>query len=423
MMLRMMFGMLAALGLSGCVGHHVQFAHPAHFADAPGETRIFMDARGDLYPRTGLPKDFEITKAVKGSLFNASRSPASGLCTNPEAGTELAHMCAAVADGCEAQGPSACFDAWQNVQQAMWTARAAEIGAAAAPPPGGDTTILVLIHGFNNVFSQSQASFALAQKQMRRFAPKTHKLHVVEVYWDGCKSAGGPGCWGKAQFSGPLAGFALRQMFNRVEHKQSSAPESGGPDRPYHWRVLTHSSGAFVAGATFGNPGRVLPMLTNPDGNPWYGRFKANATAQESPLGIPRLANVKLGMFAAATTYQTFMPTADGQGLANQPMGLLLSVHGYDSVLSKKGLGCRGTGVTCLGLRQDQAIMLKDGLAAAKSDVRYTWYDFTRTAPEWGRERAMHDYAVYLRQGADNTTFLRDLMDERIDVPSNGAVR
>lgn len=418
-MVRVLFAASLGLLLSACSGQHVQFAHPAAFADPPGETRIFLDDQGDLYPRTGLSADFLVTKANRGSLFDTARAKSAGLCDNPAPETELAQLCTAIGPDCNVD-LKACFNRWQHIQAKMWASRSADINGAIGATDPKDTTLAVLIHGFNNDFSKSQATFALAQKQMRRFAPEGHRLHFVEVYWDGCTNSTGIGCWGRAQYAGPLAGFALRQMMHGVEERWSVGMAQSATRGTLHWRMLTHSSGAFVAGAIFANPGKVLPRLDKPGSDLWYARFKKHGKSTQQPFGIPKLKNFKLGMFAAATTYQTFEPTPEGQGLPDHPIGILISVQGYDGVLAKRGLGCRKPGATCLGLRAEQSNKLAATLEATNSSVRLRRYDFTRTAPEWASEKKSHDFAIYLRQAADNTSFLRDLMDPRLDHPGNG---
>jgi hypothetical protein len=410
-MVRFLVAMLAALALSGCAGQYVQFAHPSFYPDPSGETRIFMDARGDLYPRGGLDWRYAMPDAAKGSLFNAARGADPALCRKPQPGSELATLCKAVEGQCPQAITQDCFDRWQSAQSILWAHRSDEVMRALGRDGLANTTLGVLIHGFNNLSSESQANFALAQKQMRRFAPSGHRLHFIEVYWDGCKNLTGVGCWGRAQASGPLAGFALRQMFNGVERRwMTAAGGQGGAG--LHWRILTHSSGAFVAGAVLANPAGALPLMRDPKGDLSYERFRAQAAQSEGDLAIPRLGNAKLGMFAPATMAETFIPTPELRGLPNQPLTILSVVQSEDKALTKMGIGCDRLGKTCFGQRPDGVKSLQKELAAqGYRDVRVAWYDFTRRKAEWGAEWDLHDFAIYLRQAADDTTFLRDLMD------------
>ncbi|AJP73910.1 hypothetical protein [Sphingomonas hengshuiensis] len=404
MMLRILATMLLPLGVSACSGQHVMFAHPNTIPDAPGEARVFLDARGDLYPKSGLPAVYVLPERANGSLFEAARGADPQLCRDVGFDTEMAELCAAVAPACSGTSTEACFERWEGVQASIWKRRGEAIAARFSQ--SREPTIGVLIHGFNNWYRESQANYATAEKQFRRFQPDGRDVFFVEVYWDGCRGNDkGIGCWGKAQSTGPLAGFALRQLFNSVtEARPPVAPQ-------LHWRVLTHSSGAFVAGAIFGDPIAALPQLQDPTTNRWYARFAKHRTSDAGPTRIPQLANVKLGMFAPATPGITFSGTqAHRGGILTRGLTVMTVVQRDDSAVNKLFIGCQRFGASCLGAKREQVCALQSAVASSGTDATVIGYDFTRPKTLWGNETDLHDYSVYVRQAADKSTFFRDFM-------------
>jgi hypothetical protein len=386
---------------AGCTNHHVQFFFPNTVADAPDEVRIFMDARGDLYPDDGIAAGYALPDGSHGSLFEAARGGDPALCLEPRAGSELEELCDAVDEGCYGSVTTDCFARWQMVQETMWKRRAERIAARFGED--GRDTIGVLIYGFNNWFRESDANYATAEREMRRFLPADRKIGFVEVYWDGCRGNDqGIGCWSRAQSTGPLAGFALRRLFNGVEEAWTTA--SGSPS----WRVLTHSSGAFVAGATFGDPTIALPQLQDPTTNRWYGRFARHRDEDRGPDRIPQLSDARLGMFAPATPSSTF--GGQSRGVLSQNLTILTVVQPDDSALNKLVLGCRRLGASCLGAIETQACDLKRELEGRGTGITLSVYDFGRPEDPWGDERELHDYSVYVRQAADHSTFFRDFL-------------
>lgn len=391
-----------ALCLGSCVGHHVTFFLPNTNAEAPGETRIFLDARGDLYP-SGIPASYVLPAAAEGSLFEAARGADPALCRSAAAGSEMAQLCGQVVDRCSGSETEACFERWENGQAHLWEARSRALVARVSGEE--DVTLALLIHGFNNWYRESNANYATAERQLRRFMPAGQRLHVVEVYWDGCRgNSNGVGCWGKAQSTGPLAGFALRQLFNGVETNWPAG-------RKYRWRVLTHSSGAFVAGAMFGDPAAALPQLASTDTNRWYARFRDHKALIDGPYGVPQARDIILGMFAAATPASTFTgDNMNAKGVLAPHLTILTALQPDDRGPNKAGLGCQRVGNSCLGVRRDYACDLQHMLAAREAVVQVTIYDFARDARIWGDESTLHDYSVYARQAADPSTFFRDFL-------------
>lgn len=402
--MRLVAAVILAILLNACSGKHVTFFHPNTVAEAEDEARLFLDARGDIYPQTGIAATYALPSDANGSLFEAARGADPALCLRAADGTEMAELCSVVVNDCSGTSTEGCFNRWVEVQERLWQRRGRVISSRFSG--NGNATLGVLIHGFNNWYRESEASYSVGQKQMRRFANPAQPLYFIEIYWDGCRgNEKGIGCWGKAQSTGPLAGFALRQLFNTVEDSWSKDGQ-----RP-HWRILTHSSGAFVAGAAFGDPIAALPQLQDPSTNRWYGSFERGRRSVEGLHRVPQLSDVKLGMLAPATPSITFSGSEQHHGgVLSRGLTILSTVQSSDTALTKLIIGCQRFGASCLGAKPDQVCDLQTEFANSDRDTKVIGYDFHRDPTLWGNEHDLHDYSVYVRQAAVASTFFRDFM-------------
>jgi hypothetical protein len=355
--------------------------------------RVYIDAHGSLYPETPLPSLAVPPADWDGSLFNWFTTGEGTPCEMRDPGADIASLCAAGKD------PSQ----WYGVQDSMWRERGVRIAEEAAKSP--DPEIVLFIHGFNNTMAEAAPNYSMAREMILASVPLARRsnLHFVEVYWDGCSVPGGLGCWAKGQGAGPLAGFALRQLLNSIDDRMA---ELGKPAR---FRVITHSSGAFVMGAALGNPGEVLPNLRDQKG--WeYARFADHAKDETGAYRIPDPDEMRLAMFAPATPVQTFTGLGPEQGLRARDVRLLYTVHPGDMALSKtKGIhvGCEKAGVTCMGARTDLYcdLVKKSAKLDAHGTVRVA-YDFTRPSDA-------HAFAVYLDQAkSPDKSIIADLMTD-----------
>lgn len=404
-----------AISAGGCsTVHQVPYfdavaAGPAIESDATSAsslpvTRIYIDANGSLYPRESLPPHGIPAAHWNGSLFDHFRS-SEALCTGALPDGEIGALCVA-----KIAGREEALGQWYIAQEPMWMARGEAIvrkAVAASTNP----EIIMLIHGFNNTMAEAAPNFAKARRLIAEAAPDPARLSVVEVYWDGCTVPGGVGCWAKAQGSGPLAGFSLRQLFNSIDQ---SLERRGLPSRI---RVVAHSSGAFVVGAALGNPGRVLPDLLK-RANFEYARFADHALDREGPHAIPAIDDLRLAMFAPATPTATFTGKETGEGLQARDVRLLYTIQSNDKVLKKSAFGvtlkCARLGVTCMGLlpaSHCREIGPSDHLRAI--GTRAVAYDYTRKQSDWGDLFDEHGFGIYLDQASrPGNSILADLMGQ-----------
>ena len=231
----------------------------------------------------------------------------------------------------------------------------------------GSKELVVFIHGYNNDFYEAKTNFDLLRDEVLNSTQGQGRQFVfLNIYWDGFKGNPISGAWRKAQYSGPLVGFRLREFFNALIDAYS------GVDSPSA-TFITHSSGAFVLGALFGNPTEALPLLKNPDGLENYKVFRTNRKGNaELAYAIPEFSSLRLGMIAAATSTLTFnsIDTTDADnsqgGILAKNVTMLFSMNKYDFALSKvfqlqnfNIFGATGAG-TDKKLYCDELAVLKD---------------------------------------------------------------
>ena len=386
-----------ALLLGSCGARQVGYFDGVAAAARPNVTRLYFDRQGSLYPEAALaslaipPIDWD------GSLFGhfVARKPCRPLPLDRN-----------LADLCDASGapPAERRPRWFTVQERMLLERG---NAIADNATGAEPVFIFLVHGFNNSQAEAGPNFAIVREQLTNAAPEADRaaLNFVEVYWDGCSHGFGPPCWPKAQWSGPLAGLALRDIFSAIDQRLG--------ERPSRMRAVTHSSGAFVMAAALGNPDEVLPQLIKQESDE-YRRFARLASER-----IVSLDEIRVAMFAPATTPLIFSGKGGKTGLLTPGVTLLFTVHPDDEVLIKKKiirLGCRGFGVTCLGADRAAACTLVESESLPSKGALAMAYDFARVSPR-------HDFAAYLEQAAEGrTTIWRDLMASGPPI-GGGAIR
>jgi hypothetical protein len=162
----------------------------------------------------------------------------------------------------------------------------------------------------------------------------------VEVYWDGFEGNIVSGAWGKAQASGPLVGFQMRQLFKAIQQSYKANMHSL-PKLMF----ITHSSGAFVAASTLGNPCSTLPDLQRPPSPEWV-EFSENKMGKSEKYPIPEFPEIRLGMMAAATASNTFTGGTGSEkldcdekgktgGILSENTTLIFTINGKDSALTK----------------------------------------------------------------------------------------
>jgi|GEM_PF-4619801 len=257
-----------------------------------GFVDVFLDAYGTLYPETGYgtfsaDEAYEGLARYGGDLAWAFGENGSVLCQKA-AGGDVKKMCDATPSSSEL------------VQDEMWLNKARQILDGFSPTDGRPNDIVVFLHGFN--VTDPRSDYDKMIKRIQKSDLGDRERVYVGIYWDGGGYNSGVRHitkWTRAQYTGPVVGFEMRRLFNAIQE----VSEERSIDQP-SIRLVSHSSGAFVSGAIFGNPYSALPALR--EGEDIYAQFKANRLASTGRWRIPQITDLSLGYIAPATGSWTF---------------------------------------------------------------------------------------------------------------------
>ncbi|WP_159062712.1 hypothetical protein [Alteromonas abrolhosensis] len=311
---------------AGCATHvyYVEQASSQEKVDKES-INIFVDAFGSIYPKSGL--DSNIAKSIDkyDGLYELIISEEFD-CTSIKASTEVEQLCT-IKDKQKA------LDHWRIVQNKIWKSRAKHIYQSLI---GTERELIVLIHGYNNNFNESSNNFELFKEHISKYAePESREFLFVNIHWDGFEGNPISGAWSRAQSSGPLVGFQLRQLFNLLAEQFVN-----NGINPPSLKIFTHSSGAFIVGGLLGNPYYALPNLQQPQESE-YKLFRKYRKGEPSDglYRIPTFSSVTVGMIAAATPTSTFNVPSDKEehrvGLLAPNSSLVFSINSRDIALGK----------------------------------------------------------------------------------------
>lgn len=228
--------------------------------------------------------------------------------------------------------------------------------------------IVMLIHGFR--VEDARTDYNKVKALMMNNREDEASPLFLEVHWDGRKSPTLPlsalRVWPRAQFSAPIVGFRLRPLLNELNAELEAANQS------VDLLVITHSTGAVVAGSLFGNPEAALPCLNDikkaKKCGPNYAEFKkATAVSIKTPDIVPQWSNLSVVMLASATTPSTFFvkgqPKLGYQGPRNAN---LFFSHSEDDAALQKYLKVPGLlGYSGLGAVREDLETVERGLKDA----------------------------------------------------------
>ena len=232
-------------------------------------------------------------------------------------------------------------------------------------------TLIVLIHGIDNTYSEARRTFELARMRMEKLFPG-RPLVFLEVYWDAL--CGNPlAVWGEARPGSKWVGLGLRPLLAGIDHEVPV-------------RIVTHSRGCAVACAALWN----LPLREGPE-------FDGAYADRQKEIPTPSHPDLRLAMIAAAMGEEEF-ESYGRTGLDR----VILGINEDDPALNKSFVGPRFGGSTRLGCR----------LAAFHEGV----------APLLNRERKVavavdlsgsrdHDFKDYLLRRAVKESFLPLLLE------------
>lgn len=312
------------LVLNGCATNVKYFEQANTQEQVHDDTvSLFIDAYGSVYPKSGFQTNMDLKFDNNISLYNFALFKSLN-CSTVHNSTEMYKFCNIKNES---------YDYHRKIQHDFWKSRANHIYQQIV---GTNKELVFMLHGYNNNFHESKANFDLLKNQVNKYAyPSNREFLFVNIHWDGFKGNPISGAWRKAQGGGPLVGFRLREFFNLLSSKFIQNGE-----RPPNITFLTHSSGAFIVGALFGNPIAALPKLQSPNDKE-YNFFRDNRAGQsDKRYKIPHFQSLRIGMIAAATPTTTFngidkANKNNASGLLVNNVSLIFSMNKFDFALSK----------------------------------------------------------------------------------------
>jgi len=285
--------------------------------------------------------------------------------------------------------------------------------------PKSQKTLVILIHGFN--VKSAEPTYSYVRDIINSFNKWENGITYWQVNWDGM--SGGffsqTNAWKVAQANGPLVGLRLRGVLNQVIEKN--------PDVKI--RILTHSSGAFVAASLLGNNTNALSLAKNCSGYYQFFCLNIRETQSNKPYRVPQPKDLRLGLIAPATPFNSFamLPTTPDSayergsydGLLVKKMKLIVGTNSKDYAISKFILSSAFHGATSLGMGGQNCRNLLSGLGDMRLDpinqrnidAECINFAFSSTYNEseyifW----ESHDLSVYLQRDM-MPKFLKSLFD------------
>lgn len=388
--------------------------------------RVFVDYLGDVYPldsnRAASHPPCHRDRLVRAKLLSAPRSGIPPMCTKAIFRQEL--------DGstcrCKNAHTGDYETEWRREQHARWKSVADRVGEIYRGTQSN--ALVILIHGFNNDEASARESYGRARDRITRVsAPDgtAPRPLFVEVYWDGRHPSALPVIgnfihrqWSSAQYSGPLVGLKMRAFINQLDG-----------DMPV--RVLTHSSGAFVAASLLGDATTALPeaqkALTqdNDEIVGEYQIYQRYAQSTSDDFRVPSRADLRVGMLAAATPPGSFSGGSDvSGGTRARGAHLMFGVNQSDEAIVKHGLGTDIMGATGMGTGGPNHVYLKEVKSSlSQREITVDAFDFEQPGEDCSD--SSHAFTCYLTRPCIRW-FLDDLMRVppsdrrcRIDLPSD----
>jgi len=221
----------------------------------------------------------------------------------------------------------------------------------------------MLVHGFR--VPDAHEDYSKVKEALLNNRSNNESPVFLEVHWDGRHSRTLPisalKAWPPAQWTAPAVGFRLRPLINQLNARVE------GEDVGLF--VLTHSTGAVVAGALFGNPKGALPCLVDEKSankcGANYSEFLTSLKLGDGAVAVPKWSDMNLVMLAAATSSATFVVPAQTDvgynGVRNA--NLVFSHSKDDSALNKYIKLPSLLGYSGLGARIKDLELVKDELS------------------------------------------------------------
>jgi len=350
--------------------------------------QIFLDKQGDFYNFDNLRKGQEFIKNSDKSLIceynkDLCKKTHSQIYDPCHESKEKEHLY----QDCELKNS---YEKWRKEQSDEVDKIVARIVTELNNTP--NKTIVILVHGFR--VANAGKDYRKVKSILMNNRPNQHSPLFLEVHWDGRQSPTLPvsalRAWTPAQGTAPVVGFRLRSLLNKLHNALDHTKPK--PDL----FVLTHSTGAVIAGSLFGNPKVALPCLKNEteasNCGPNHTEFFKATINNDPNVKVPQWGKMSLVMLAPATTQTTFFVSGDTalgfQG--DTRSNLIFSFSEKDNALNKYINAPRLNGYSGLGANKDELDAIEMGLS--KVNPKRANVHILNVSEDLGTEHAFTEY-------------------------------
>lgn len=268
--------------------------------------------------------------------------------------------------------------------------------------------LVILIHGFN--VSNAEPEYSFARDTIKKYIGNDLQPVYWQVNWDGrdISFLKFRNAWAMAQASGPLVGLKMRGILSHILREI--------PETPI--RIITHSSGAFVAASLLGNNSNALPLASSGKCTNSYIIFCDNIENDyfENNFIIPHSNDMRLLMLAPATPFNSFamLPTISGakyqrksnDGILTKKLTLIVGANKNDIAITKGFLPSSAGGATTLGVSFSDYKKLKPLLAEMAYDKVRPRY-ITSHRIDFSESKTYNETSFYLWDSHDFIVYLQ----------------
>lgn len=305
----LLLSFIGALLLSGCV-HNVLYHDVSDYNRDAVSTSVFFDRHGNVYPlraATQQSSSISLRKKEFTQLYEFELCYKSPARLQDWRQFDLIPHRSTNCRGRYLDSDASAFQEFEEVQNDRFDELSDALRDRFAA--SGSNTLVVLIHGYR--VPEPEKTFNLMRRAITDRYNEAPNVEYLDVYWDGRKSnpVSALDAWNDAQWTAPLAGYQLRRLLNKIDHK---VEQDLGVDLKLV--IVTHSSGAIVAGSLLGDPRGALSGRTGclrSENTAWlcdYSYldmyFASNET--EADRKVPQFRDPKYLLMAAATPASTF---------------------------------------------------------------------------------------------------------------------
>lgn len=369
---------LSLIGLAGCTTYSAlpeatDFEGARPIVGYEGRTvQVFLDKYGSLYTDFSQP-------GYENLIANSDEALTCQYASS---------LCWGLVDYTPGSQSMTDLDAWFDMQTAEAWRTAADISDLMVD--GTNKDLVILIHGMR--VDDASRTYGDVKERLMEGRAESEAPVFLEVHWDGQTSAffSAGGAFLNAQWTAPQVGFRLREVLVALKELRPDVAQTNAVF------VLTHSTGAAVAGSLFGDPRGALEDLrsgkaarANGFG---YDALHTHGGDLEGRYSVADWPNMNIVMLAAATPASIFayegQPDWGFKGARSSD--LFISLNTRDYALTRGGAGPTLFGASTLGALETE-IERVERLLVPERAASVTLLDTTEFMARG------HDFSRYLK--------------------------